>query len=89
MRKLSAGDARERFAEIVNEAAYADKRTVITRHGKEVAAVVPISDLSTAPQPLPSVPAGAVVVRQSPEIFTFSVPCNTDISMSVTNKGKR
>jgi prevent-host-death family protein len=44
-RKRAAGEARERFADIINEAAYSSTRTVLTRHDKPVAAVVPISDL--------------------------------------------
>jgi len=35
----------ERFSEIVNKAAFGGKRTVISRNGKEVAAVIPIADL--------------------------------------------
>ena len=45
MRNLSAGEARENFAEIVNEAAYGATRTVLLKHKKPVAAVVPIADL--------------------------------------------
>ena len=45
MRNLSAGEARERFAEIVNEAAYASTRTVLVKHKRAVAAIVPIADL--------------------------------------------
>lgn len=45
MKKLSTGQARESFAELVNEAAYAGHRTVVTRHGKPVAAIVSIADL--------------------------------------------
>ena len=45
MRNLSAGEARERFSEIVNEAAYGSTRTVLTKHKRAVAAVVPIADL--------------------------------------------
>lgn len=45
MRKLTTGEARDRFADVVNEAAFGDKRVVITRHGKDVAAVVPMADL--------------------------------------------
>ena len=33
-RKLGAGEARERFADIVNEAAYRETRTVLCRHSK-------------------------------------------------------
>lgn len=43
--KLSTAAARERFAEIVNRAAYAKDRLLLTRRGKAVAAVVPIEDL--------------------------------------------
>lgn len=45
MRSLSAGEARDNFAEIVNEAAYGSTRTVLLKHKKPVAAVVPIADL--------------------------------------------
>jgi prevent-host-death family protein len=85
MRKLSTGDARERFAEIVNEAAYADKRTVITRRGKEVAAVVPITDLNPTPTPLSTLPAGAVVISQTPQILTYSAPSAINVSLCVNN----
>jgi prevent-host-death family protein len=45
VRNLNAGQAREQFAEIVNEAAYGATRTVLLKHKKPVAAVVPIADL--------------------------------------------
>lgn len=45
MRKYTTGEARDSFAEVVNAAAYGTERVVLTKHGKEVAAVVPISDL--------------------------------------------
>lgn len=72
MRKLSTGEARENFADVVNDAAYGAKRTVITRHGKEIAAVVPVSDLQPAPA---SIPEGAVMMQilQSPEIVSITV----------------
>jgi prevent-host-death family protein len=85
MRKLSTGDARERFAEIVNEAAYADKRTVITRRGKEVAAVVPITDLNPTPTPSSTLPVGAVVIYQTPQILTYSAPSAINVSLCVNN----
>lgn len=44
VRKRTAGEARGRFADIINEAAYSSTRTVLTRHDKPVAAVIPISD---------------------------------------------
>jgi prevent-host-death family protein len=85
MRKLSAGDARERFAEIVNEAAYADKRTVITRHGKEVAAIVPITDLNQAAPPSAKLPDGSVIISQTPEILTYSAPSVPNVHLSFSN----
>jgi prevent-host-death family protein len=45
MAHLNVSEARSGFSEIVNSAAYGGKRTVISRHGKEVAAVIPIEDL--------------------------------------------
>jgi prevent-host-death family protein len=45
MIKYTTGEARERFSEVVNEAAYGKQRVVLTRHGKEIAALIPISDL--------------------------------------------
>ena len=43
--RLTVGEAREQFAEALNQLAYAGKRIVIERRGKEVAAMVPIEDL--------------------------------------------
>jgi prevent-host-death family protein len=45
MRQYTTGEARDRFSEVVNEAAFGAQRIVLTRHGKNVAAVVPMSDL--------------------------------------------
>lgn len=45
MAHLNVSEARSGFSEIVNNAAYGGKRTVISRKGKEVAAVIPIEDL--------------------------------------------
>lgn len=41
---LRITDARDRLAEVVNEAAYAGTVTYITRHGRRVAAVVSAED---------------------------------------------
>jgi len=43
--ELPVSVARERFADIVNNAAYRDEITYVTRHGKRVAAIVPIADV--------------------------------------------
>ena len=45
MREMSSEAARAGFAEIVNRAAYANERTIVTRNGKALAAVVPLADL--------------------------------------------
>lgn len=38
-------DARKAFADLVNRANYGKERIVITKHGRKVAAVVPVEDL--------------------------------------------
>lgn len=40
--ELPVSVARERFADIVNNAAYRDEITYVTRHGKRVAAIAPV-----------------------------------------------
>lgn len=47
---FSAVEARERFADLVNRSAYRGERITLTRHGKGVAAVVPIEDLQLLDQ---------------------------------------
>jgi prevent-host-death family protein len=46
MAKMSMAEARESFADIVNAAISDEQRTIITRRGKEVAVLVPITDLA-------------------------------------------
>ena len=41
---MSSAQARNHFPDLVSQAAYAKKRTVITRRGKEVAAIIPFED---------------------------------------------
>lgn len=45
MATLSTVEARERFADLINRAAYGKERVVLTRRGQELVAVVPIEDL--------------------------------------------
>ena len=45
MIRLPASQARERFSEILNQVAYGNKRMVLQRHGKDVAAVISAKDL--------------------------------------------
>jgi prevent-host-death family protein len=45
MTRMSVVEARKDFAEIINRAAYARERTVITRHDTDIAAVVSMDEL--------------------------------------------
>ena len=45
MTRLNVSKAREEFPEVVNRAAYGKERTLVSRRGKDVAAVIPIDDL--------------------------------------------
>ncbi|MGD8331482.1 MAG: type II toxin-antitoxin system Phd/YefM family antitoxin [Acidobacteriota bacterium] len=45
MENISAADARKQFAELLSRAAYGKERFVVTRHGKEMGAIVPVEDL--------------------------------------------
>jgi prevent-host-death family protein len=45
MARLNASKAREEFPEVINRAAYGKERTIVSRRGKDLAAVIPIEDL--------------------------------------------
>ena len=45
MNRLSTTEAREHLAEILNKVAYKEERIILHRRGKNIVAVVPISDL--------------------------------------------
>ncbi len=45
MIKMTTVEARENFAELVNQAAYGKNRVLLTRRGKPLAAVISIQDL--------------------------------------------
>lgn len=45
MDAVSTADARRNLSEILNRAAYGKERLVVTRHGKGIAAIVPLEDL--------------------------------------------
>lgn len=47
MAKISTVQAREQFSDVINRAAYGKERIVLTRRGKDLAAVVPIEDIKT------------------------------------------
>ena len=42
---VTVADARSGLAELLNRVAYGKERLVITRHGREIAAIVPVEDL--------------------------------------------
>ncbi len=44
MPRVAASEARVKFAMILNEVAFGGERVLLHRHGKDVAAVVPIED---------------------------------------------
>ena len=44
MTRLNVSAAREEFSDIVNRAAYGKERTIVSRRGKDLAAVIPIED---------------------------------------------
>jgi len=50
MGTLSIGEAREQFADLVSKAAFGKERFIITKHGRERVAVIPIEDLRTLEQ---------------------------------------
>jgi prevent-host-death family protein len=45
---VTVADARSGLAELLNRVAYGKERLVITRHGREIAAIVPVEDLQLA-----------------------------------------
>jgi prevent-host-death family protein len=45
MTRVNVSKAREEFPELVNRAAYGKERTIVSRRGKDLAAVIPMEDL--------------------------------------------
>jgi prevent-host-death family protein len=45
MTRLNVSKAREVFPDVVNRAAYGKERTIVSRRGKDLAALIPIEDL--------------------------------------------
>ena len=50
MDTINALTARAKFSDLINRAAYGKERVVLTRHGKPIAAMVPLDDLETLEQ---------------------------------------
>ena len=51
--RLTIAGARRHFAGLVNRVAYRGERIVLTRHGRPVAALVPLHDVSSGARPVP------------------------------------
>jgi prevent-host-death family protein len=45
MDDITAAEARRQWADLLNRVAYGGERVVVTRHGKQLAALVPVDDL--------------------------------------------
>lgn len=46
MQQITTAEARKHMAELLNRAAYGKERFVVTRHGKELVAIVPLEDIT-------------------------------------------
>lgn len=50
MTRIPASEARLQFAQVVNKVAFGGERIRLHRHGKDVAAIVPVEDLELIEQ---------------------------------------
>jgi prevent-host-death family protein len=64
MKKMSVAEAKARFSELITDARRG-KRTVILRHGKPAAAVVPAAAVEPAPKPVAMTREQALAIFQS------------------------
>jgi prevent-host-death family protein len=46
MEQVTTAEARKRMAELLSRAAYGKERFVVTRHGKELVAIVPLEEVT-------------------------------------------
>ena len=46
MKQITTAEARKNMAELLNRAAYGKERFVVTRHGKELVAIVPLEEVT-------------------------------------------
>ena len=46
MKRITTAEARSQMADLLNRAAYGKERFVVTRHGKELVAIVPLEDIT-------------------------------------------
>jgi prevent-host-death family protein len=45
MKKMDATTARQEFSSTINEVAYGHDRVILQRHGRDIAALVPVADI--------------------------------------------
>ena len=50
MKRVEATVARQEFSETLNHVAYGKKRVVVKRHGRDLAAIVPMQDVQLLEQ---------------------------------------
>ena len=48
MKQMTAEDARRQFADLLNRVGFKGEQILITRHGKPIAKLVPVTDEETA-----------------------------------------
>ena len=61
---ISFSDARSSLTDVVNEVAYAGKRMILTRKGKQLAAIIPIKDLQVLEEAIRKVSEGKTTTRR-------------------------
>lgn len=44
---MNTVDAKEQFTDLINRVAHSKERVILTRRGKEIAAIIPLEDLMT------------------------------------------
>jgi len=75
MRKMSLAEAKAHISELVDQAEYRGKRTIILRHGKPAAAIVPVDVAAPKPAPVRAAPSEDDV-RRSVEAFIAEFSAN-------------
>ncbi len=75
MRKMSLAEAKAHISELVDQAEHRGKRTIILRHGKPAAAIVPV-DVATPKQPPVRPVLSEDDVRRSVEAFIAEFSAN-------------
>ena len=46
MKKITIAEARKNLSDLSNRAAYGGERFIVTRHGKQLVAIVPLGDIT-------------------------------------------